>query len=431
MSAALVQNQDVGDEHYCSAFWVNMGAGAFLTLLFMIAAPFLAQFYGEPELISLSMCLSAGFLMGSTTIVQRAILKKKLDFRLLAIIELVAVIAAGTIGIGMACFDMGVWALAGQFLTRTGFMAILVWGLNDWRPSFEFDLRAFRELFGFSAYLLGTRSMNYWVRKLDDLLVGKYIGSNALGIYGRAYSLMLFPLQNVSRVLANVMFPSFSSIQEDKERVKRIYKRCSRAIALVTFPMMAGLAVTAAPLVRGLLGAHWSGMIPILRVFAFVGLIQSIATLNGSLFQSQGRTDVQFKLGLFVKVMLIIGIVIGLQWGIVGVAAGYGIACFVTHFVECSAAISLINMRYWEFAANLAPVLAVSASMAAAIWLIGHTLPVIWPPLATLLLKVTIGVSLYAILIHVVRLQAYVDVRNTLAEHIRPKFPKASALLSC
>ena len=429
MTAALIHKQVSGQKYYSSAFWVNLAAGLLLTGAFVGAAPYIAGFYGEAELTPLAMCLAISFLIDATTVVQRSILRKKLDFRTLSIIDLCTVLVAGATSITLAYLGMGVWALVALLLTRRFASAVLLWLVSEWRPAFVFSPAAVGELLGFSVYLVGAKSMNYWVRKLDDLLVGRFIGSRALGIYGRAYEIMLLPLQSVSRVLADVMFPSFSAIQHDKKRVKRIYLRCTRAIGLVTFPMMLGLLVTAGPFVRGLLGLRWEAMIPILRVFCVLGVTQSVGTLNGTLYQSQGRTDLQFRVGLIVKTVLILGIVIGLQWGVLGVAVGYGIASLSMHFLTVPVAISVIEMRYRTFATNLAPVLVTAVCMAGVVWVIGLFLPRTWHELAALGGQITAGGIIYFVLLQILRPEAYLDVRGTLAEHFESRCPLLAAIL--
>lgn len=423
-SAALVQKQDISPVHLSSVFWLNLGAGLLLTLLFVAAAPLIARFYQEPMLTPLTMLISTNFLISSLNIVQNTLLTKSLDFKTLSIVEISAITIAGIIAIAMAYLGFGAWSLAAQSVIFSVVTAATLWFLSSWRPSFLFKWTAIQDLLGFSLSLFGTKVLNYWVRNIDYLLIGRFLGTNPLGIYNRAYDIMLFPLVSVSQVLSRVMFPSMSLIQEDKQRVAGLYLRMTRAIALVTFPMMLGLFVVVEPFVLVVFGAQWIGMIPVLRVLSLVGMSQSIGSLTGSLYLSQGRAGLQFRVGLILKTISILGIVVGLQWGIVGVAIGYAIASFINSYPSFYFAGRLVNLTYWELLKNLSGVFGCAVVMAAAVWALGLLLPGGWPLWVLLSLQVALGVVVYVSFVHLFNLRAYREVRALVSEQWRLRGPQ-------
>lgn len=415
-SAALIQKQDIQQEHLSSIFWLNLGAGLLLTLIFMAGAPLLAEFYQEPMLTPLTIVISTNFLISSLNIVQNTLLTKALDFRTLSIVELGAVAVAGSISIAMAFAGFGAWSLAAQSVLISTATAVLLWVLSDWRPSLLFRWTAVKDLLGFSMSLFGTKVLNYWVRNIDYLLIGRFLGTDPLGVYNKAYDVMLFPLASVSRVFSRVMFPSMSIIQENKRRVANLYLQMTRAIALITFPMMLGLFVTVEPFVMAVFGAKWTGMIPVLRVLSLVGMTQSIGTLNGNLYLSQGKADLQLKVGLVLRTVAILGIVIGLQWGIVGVAIGYAIASFINSYPSFYFAGRLVNLTYWELLRNLSGVFGCAVVMAILVLAVGLLLPATWPQWVHLAVQVLSGMVAYLSFIHLFKLQAYQEVRALISE---------------
>ncbi len=417
--SALIQKQDATPDHYFSIFWVNVGFGLLLMLMFMAFSPLIAQFYSQPSLLPLTMLISTNFFIGSLTIVQSSLLRKRLDFRRLAFVDLTALVISGSAGIIMASIGMGAWSLALQSVILTSLTVVLLWILSDWRPVMRFKWTAVRELLGFSTNLLGFSSINYWLRNADKLLVGRVLGASALGIYSKSYSIMLLPLTMISGTIGQVMFPSFSSIQDDKQRVARVYLRITRAIALVTFPMMVGLWMVADHFVLALLGHQWVGMIPILNVFCVVGLIQSIGTLNGNLYLSQGRSDLQFKVGVVVGILGIGAIALGLRWGIQGVAYAYGLYSVLVAYPSIRIAVSLVDLTFSKVFRNLLGVLACATAMGTAIWTVDRVLPPDWPHWASLAVQVPLGVIVYAALVHMFRLEAYRDVRELVREQWR------------
>jgi O-antigen/teichoic acid export membrane protein len=418
-SSALVQKKDVRQEHLSSVFWLNLGAGLLLTALFMAGAPLMASFYGEPLLLPVTMLIATDFVISALTIVQNTLLTKSLDFKTLSIVEITAVGLAGIVAIGMAVTGFGVWSLAVQSLVFSAVSAALLWRFGNWRPALIFRWNAVKELLGFSMHLFGTQTLNYWARNIDYLLIGRYLGTSPLGAYNRAYSVMLFPLSNVSRVLSRVMFPSFSMIQDDRLRIKDIFLRMTRIIALITFPMMLGLFVTVEPFVLTVFGPKWVEMIPVLRVFCLVGMIQSIVTLIGNLYLSQGRTEVQFRLGLFTRATSILGIVVGLRWGIVGVAIGYSIAATINLYPNVFFAGRLVNLTFSELLQNLRSVFACAVTMAGIVWAVGLVLPIAWPDWARLMAQVSLGFVTYIALVHLLRVQAYREGQTLVLEQWR------------
>ncbi|MCS3855302.1 PST family polysaccharide transporter [Salinibacter ruber] len=416
LGAALVQHQDVTEMHRSSVFWVNVGSGIFLTVLFVLLAPVLADFYEEPALVPITVVLAFQFLLGGLTAVHRKLFQKEINFRALALVGVGSTVFAGGTAVIMAWMGYGVWSLVMKSLLNSASAAVILWIASPWRPRFSFSWEALGDLWRFSLNLLGTRSMNFWVRRLDDLLIGRYLGSDPLGIYTKAYKIMLVPLNNVSRVIGRVMFPALSSIQEDIPRVRRIYLRMTETIALITFPLMLGLFATAESFVIGIFGSEWSGMILPLKIFCFAGLWQSIATLNGNLYLSQGQTDLQFRVSLFTKPLMIAGIVSGLYWGLMGVVIGFSAASFLIWGFEFHYAGGLVGLTFVDLLWHLSGVFMCAVSMSVAIYVLGRLLPSQWPHWLSLLTQVPAGAMIYWALVYSLDVRAYRETIDLLVE---------------
>lgn len=416
--AALVQKEELEERHRSSLFWLNCVAGLLLSGLVFASAPLLASFYEEPRLVPLTQLISANFFLGSLNVVQGALLKRNLEFRRLAYVEVVSVVAAGAVAIGLALTGFGVWALVWQMLVATAVAVAMMWVVSSWLPAARFELDAARELFGFSANLLGFRSFNYWVRSADDLLVGRIVGSHGLGVYTRAYESMLMPLRQVSNVVGRVMFPSLSRIQRDPERVRRAYLRAIAMIALVTFPMMTGLFVVADSFVLGLLGPKWVEVIPILRVLCLVGLAQSVGTTTGWIYQSQGRTDWMFRWGIVSGVVTLVAFAVGIRWGVMGVAVAYATRNFALTYFNFSIPGRLIDMEFSDVARAVAPAAGHALLMALIVWGCQLALPEGLPKWGALGVNVTAGATVYAVLMWSFRPDAFEDLLGLLGERL-------------
>ena len=425
--AALIQRKVVEERHLSSIFWLNIVVGLILTCIFLIAAPFIARFYNEPRLKILTMLLSLNFCLGSLKMVPSSILSRSMDFRKLAVIETTTMLIAGGLAITLALIGFGVWSLAWQMIITTIIGVILFWFMTDWRPRFQFDKNAIKELLGFSGNLLGFNVLNYCARNIDYLLVGKFIGSSGLGIYSRAYGLMMMPIRQISVTMGRVMFPSLSKCQDDKVRAKRIYLKTISAIALISFPMMMGLFSLADSFILALFGTKWKAVVPLLQVFALLGLVQSIATTVGWIYNSQGRTDQQLKWGMVAGSFLILSIIIGIILGsIMSVAICYTIMSGVI-LVYPNFAIpgKLISMNFREVLRTVSGVFGCAFLMSACVYSLGRALPPEWSHWVRLTLLVPFGALFYLAIIHLFRLNAYIEVRKIIkvrwAQHFARK----------
>jgi O-antigen/teichoic acid export membrane protein len=415
--AALIQREELSDGHYDSVFWLNLGMGVLLTALFIIFSPLIASFYREPDLTPLIRVISINFIFTALGIVQKTILQREMNFRKIAVIEIIAVLVGGALAINMALSGLGVWSLIFQILVASAVASVALWWQSHWRPHFSFDRRAVSDLWGFSSNLLGFSIVNYWTRNADNLLIGRFMGSESLGLYTRAYSTMLMPLSQVTNVLSRVMFPALSRVQHDKIRVKRIYLRSIAMIALVTFPMMLGLFVVAEDFVLAVYGAQWSGITTVLQIFCLVGMLQSIGTTVGWIYQSQGRTDWMFRWGLLVGTLGVLSFIIGVFLGsIEAVALCYAILNFILLYWNITIPGKLIDLKFYEALRSVAGILGCTIVMAGAVWILSLVLPDVWPHWAYLALQSFFGVLVYGALIHLFDIQAYRELRELVIE---------------
>lgn len=394
LSAALIQRPDVNHDHLSSAFWLNLVSGGCLSLLFAAGAPLIALFYGEPSLVWLTMVSGLVFLLNSTAAVQSSLLDRRMDFRRIALIENLATIVAAAAAIGAAAAGAGVWSLIVLTLAAAAARSAILWGTGQWRPQLRISRPALRDLWGFSVNLAAFNTTNYWARNADNLLIGKVLGPGPLGIYTRAYSTMLLPMSQVGSVAMRVMFPALSRIQDDKERVRRIYLRSVGLIALVTFPIAVGLFVAARPFVLTFYGSRWSAAVPILRLLCIVGLIQSIATTVGLLYQSQGRTDWMFRWSLLSTGMVIGAFAIGVQWGLTGVAISYVTSTMLLSYFSYAIPGRLIGMQFREVPLAIWRPLLASALMGLVVWGAAFALTG-WPWAAQLGAEIALGMVGY------------------------------------
>lgn len=415
LGSALVQRESLEPRHLSTAFWMNIAFGTVLMALVAASAPGIAALYGEPRLTLLTVVVSADFLLGAFGVVQLAMLQRDLQFRRIAVIQNVAAAVGGVSGIGAALLGAGVWSLVVNTLALTLARSVLATRLGAGVPRGRFEQAAARQLWQFSGHQTGFQAINYWARNADNFIIGKVVGPYGLGIYGRAYQLMLLPISQAGFVVSYVLFPMLSRIQGDASRLKTAYLRTISATALLAFPLTVILFLVARDFIVCLFGTRWLDVVPVLRILCVAALPQSIGTTVGVLYQTQGRTDWLFRWGLASSAVVVAGFAVGVLWGVRGVAAAYAIVTLILTYFSFAIPGRLIDLRFREVVQAVMPAFAASVGAATIAWLVRLASPSL-PSGASLALLVVVAVLTYALAVHFARLSSYRDLRATIRE---------------
>ena len=396
LGAALVQRRELSEADRSTVFWTSAGMGVLFTLAGIAMSWPIAAFYGEPEVQPLFAVLSISFLVTALGTTQSALLNRDMRFRNLELRMMAGTVVGGTAGIVVAAAGGGAWAIIVQQLGIAAASTALLWAFSSWRPRFTYSVESFRSLAGFSANVFGTRVLFYANRNLDNLLIGRFLGPAGLGAYAIAYNVMLMPLARVAQPIVEVLFPAMSRIQDDRPRMAAMWLRANRMIGAITIPAMTGLIIVAPEFVATLFGERWSEATPVIQILAWVGLLQSLQRLNSSVLQACDRTGTLLRYSIVVLVASVVAFVVGLHWGIVGVAAGYAVSSTLVEPYYTWLTARVLEVRLVEFLRTLAGVAQATLGMAAVV--LGAKLWVVSPSLPAgvrLLILVALGAGTY------------------------------------
>jgi O-antigen/teichoic acid export membrane protein len=396
-AAAVIQRKELSDTLLSTVFWVNVSFGLLATFLLFLAAPLGAYFYREPRVVAVLQILSISFFISCLGILHQALLERTLSFNTLAKLETVSVLVGSLVGIGLAFARAGVWSLVFQSLITVSVNTFLLWLSSPWRPHWGFRWSEVKTISAFSLNLTGFSIFNYFARNADYLLIGRYLGAQDLGYYTLAYRILLFPLQNITAVVGRVMYPVLSTMQEDNQRFNSAYLKVNGAIAFITFPLMAGLLAVAEPFVLTFFGEKWQPLVLLIMIFAPVGMIQSIGATVGGIYQVKGRTDWMFRWGVGSGTLVVMAFLIGLRWGIIGVAAAYAIVSFILSYPGFSIPFRLVDLRFAELLKVLRPSFMNSSLMFIGLLVFRKILPLSLSHVSILIMSVTLGVTVYAV----------------------------------
>jgi O-antigen/teichoic acid export membrane protein len=416
--SAVIQRKEISEELLSSIFWINAGFGLIFAAGLYCVSPALGVFYREPGVVPLMQVMSLSFFVSALSIVQYNLLSREMAFKRQSKIELVTALFSSVGSVSMASAGFGVMTLVYQPLLNAVLTLALLWGASTWRPKWEFHWREVRQVAGYSLNLTGFNVLNYIARNADNLLIGRYLGAQDLGYYDLAYRLMLYPLQSISAVVSKVMFPLYSKIQDDLLRFRSTYLTVAGSIALISFPLMLGLLAVSQPFVLALFGERWQPVVPLLMIFAPIGAIQSINTTVGSIYLATGRTDVMMLAGSGFSVVVMLAFAIGLQWGIIGVAAAYVIAYSILFIPSFYIAFQLIDLRLSDLVKVLWRTLLCSIIMCAVVLVsqktVADLLPHYWPQWVVLGVLVVLGMGMYLALTRLMNRERFIAVMAAL-----------------
>lgn len=416
--SAIIHAQNPSEELKSSIFWLNVLIGLVVTILIYFFSPFAAYIYGSERVEPILKALSITFLISGLSILQKSLLEKELSFRVLSTIELVATFIGFVVAVSFAVKGYGVWSLVFQSIVGSFTLTLLIWIFGRWRPGFHFKYSEIKSIAHFSLNLVGFNVVNFLARNGDYFLIGKYLGDRELGHYYLAYRIMLYPIQNITVIISRVLFPSFSKIQTDNEQLRDFYAKITNAIALISFPMMAGLAVVSYDFTSTFFGQKWdSDLVALLIIIlAPIGALQSVISTVGNIYQAKGKTDWMLKWSLFYTTITVTGFIIGLKWGVTGVAVSYLITNLLLLYPVFAIPFRLVEYKtllfFKSFSGNIFSVVA----MVFILLIISEGLGDYVDPITRLIILILSGIIIYVAATFVLNKKAF-----SYLKHLKPE----------
>lgn len=329
LSMATVQKAEINHGQISTLFWINVVLSLGVMLVTAALAPAIAWFYGEPRLTWITLALAGAFIFGGLTVQHQALLRRQMRFGSLALIQIISMSVGILTAVIAAFYGAGYWSLVLMQLATAVAGAIAVWVACGWRPDLPVRCSGVRGMLKFGGHLTGFKFVNYFSRNADNILIGKFIGADALGLYAKAYQLFMMPISQIRGPLNQVAMPVLSSLQNQPERYVKYYQRLIDIMATLTVPLTLYCAIEADFLIRTLLGQQWLGAVPVFRILVIAALIAPVAGTRGLVLISHGFSGRYFYWGLFNAILIVTSFIVGLPFGIEGVATAYAVAVYV------------------------------------------------------------------------------------------------------
>ncbi|MEM7486564.1 MAG: lipopolysaccharide biosynthesis protein [Bacteroidota bacterium] len=331
---ALVQKKNITNTDYSTILFFNIGVAFFLYLILYVAAEYIAVFYQEPLLIDLVKVVSLNIIILSTTVVHKAMLARRIDFRVQAIAHILSSVISGAIGIYAAFNGHGVWALVYHSLSRGVLVSILYWSLNRWTPSFIFSTISFKLLFSFGSKLMLSELLKIFFRNLFIIIIGKVYKAEELGYYTRASLFKQVPGTLVGNILQSVTFPLMVKVIDDDEKAKHVLVRSTKLTGFILFPVILWLLFFAKPLILVLLTQKWLPTVLLLQILCLDILFHPMQYINLNYLNAKGRSDLFLKLEMLKNVLTVIAILVTYKFGLVAMTIGYINVSCISFFIN-------------------------------------------------------------------------------------------------
>jgi O-antigen/teichoic acid export membrane protein len=326
LSQATIQRTTITDAQISTLFWINAALGLALSALTAAAAPLLARYYGDPRLVPITLALAGTFFLSGLGVQHQALLRRRMRFGVLTAIDILSLAAGLLVAVVLAWRGAGWWALVYRQLVAAAAATLGVWWACRWRPLAPRRGAGVRSMLAFGGHVSGYSVVTYFARNLDRALLGQRVGSSALGLYSKAYQLILLPINMITSPLTAVALPALSRLQHDPPRYRSYYQKGIAPLVAIGMPGVVFLFVTAADTIPLFLGGQWVASVPIFRLLAPAAFVGTIHMATGWVYVSLGLTRRQLEWTIVATVLTIAGFFIGLHWGVRGLAAAVSIA---------------------------------------------------------------------------------------------------------
>lgn len=418
IETALVQHKDEADEVYSTAFTVVSILGFILFLLGFLSAPFIADFYRQPQLSVIIRLLSLAFLINTFSLIPKALLTKNMEFGRKNISDIGSIFVYAVVSIILAIKLKNVFAIIYGYLALVAANLALLWLTIKTRPKFKLNMKYAGQLIRYGKFVVGASILSLALTQGDNALVGRMLGITVLGFYALAYTLSNVIASEMTHAVSNVMFPVFSKFQDEHDRLKKAYLMTIELVLLLVIPVSLGTISMGNDIIKILLGEKWLPCVPVMRILCFHGFFRAIHIISCYLLDAAGKPKLHKNIILWELVGLILIIYpLTLKFGILGTGFSVTITRLIACLATVGACLKIINIRWIGFLNILAAPLLSGILMVAVVILMKSFVLIPVSPVNCALIVVIAAV-------------AYVSAAVVLCGGIRSEIRKAFLIFS-
>ncbi len=392
LGTALIQKKDADDLDFSSVFYFNFAVCIILYIGMFFAAPYIARFYQDESLTAIIRVISLTIVISGVKGIQQSYVSRNMMFKRFFFSTLGGTIFSAFLGIGMAYFGCGVWAIVAQQLSNTAIDTLILWITVKWRPKKMFSWTRLKGLLSYGWKLLASSLLDTVYNNLRNLIIGKFYTSADLAYYNQGDKFPKVIVTNINSSIDSVLLPTMSGEQDNRARVKSMTRRAIKTSTYIMAPLMMGLLFCAEPVVRLVLTDKWLPCVPYLQIFCFTYLFWPIHTANLNAIKSMGRSDLFLKLEILKKIVGLVLLLLTMRISVMAMAYSLIVSGILGQIINSWPNWKLLDYSYFEQLRDIFPSLLISVFMGICVWMVeklnlGSGI--------TLLIQIPLGAAIY------------------------------------
>ncbi len=420
-STALVQNKNATIKDFSTNFYCSLFVSIVIYMVLFFLAPVISKFYNSPELCLVLRVFALRIPLSAFSAIQHAYVERNMLFKKYFFSTLFGTLVSGVVGVILAYFGFGVWALVAQYLTNTFIDIVVLLITVPWKPTLEFSYNSAVKMMKYGWKIFVADFAGTFFEQLRSIIIGKAYTSADLAFYNKGNQLPTLITSNVGSSIMSVLFPAMANFNDDLEKVKYITKRAVKIMAYVMFPLLFGLAAVSKPLVEFLFTDRWIMAVPYVRILSIAYAISLIGSISLQAIKAIGRSDILLKLEIIKKPVYFLLLIIGMKISVIAVALTMGIYNIYGAIVNASALKSVIKYDYKSQLKDLLPALFLSGIMFIIVLSL-QNIPL--SPIFVILIQLIVGVAVYIILSVITKQESFSEIINILKKEVKKRNEK-------
>lgn len=359
-ASALIKKQNRTEDDYCTVFYFNFAVAIACYIVLFLCAPWIADFFHTPILCPVLRVQAVSLIINAIMAVQATKLTIEINFRALSLRSILSAVISGIMGIVLAYFGWGVWAIVAQTLTASVINTVFLWIYCKWIPRRPFSRKSFHEMFAYGSKLLASGLINTVYSNLTTLVVGRFFSAKDLGVYNRGTSLPALPVWNINAALQRVLFPILSRYQDDDKQLIGYYRKYIGITSLGLFFLCCLMAAVGRPLVLVLLTNKWEDCIIYLQLFSFSIMFDHLCIINQTLLLAKGKSDLFLRLEIIKKPIFVAILFAAIPFGVLGICISKIVTSQVAVLINTYYTGKFFKFGYWKQIQDFSPFLLTS-----------------------------------------------------------------------
>lgn len=395
LGTALIRSKTVTSVDLNTVFYTNLLLSLIAYAALFSGSPYVADFYSQPELVSLIRVMGLIVFINAMKVVQTAVFTRDMDFKTQMKANTLSALVSGCLAVAAASAGLGVWSLVVQMLSSALVSGLVLWWLSQWRPALEFSGESFARLFGFGWKLLAEGLLQTLFENSYVLVIGRFFGAELTGLYYLAGKISGIISRQLTGAVQGVTFPALSTLQDDNAALAYKYRQIMQFMLFIIAPTMGLLAGLSPALFELMFDERWAGAVPYLQLLCIVGVLYPLHALNVNLLNVKGRSDLVLKVGLVKKTVSLTLLFLAIHYGVLGIVISQVIGSILSLVPNTYFSARLVGYSLFDQVKDVLPPISAAGLAGIAAWWVAHC--VVSLPIMALLLAGMVGLLVYVV----------------------------------